>query len=283
MSNLILGMLAETFIHSGIGRTEGAIDLPVAREAATDYPYIPGSSLKGALRDYGRQYWKNAGGQNGKDDKRTEQCFGVEGAENAGGVLVSDARLLLLPVRSLSGSYKWVTSPLVLERLKRDQTRAIGDSNLPTATAPAEGQYLGQGSGILFLEERTFEKNGDLPENLVNALIPFIRHPSCQERLADQLVVLHDNDFNWFARYALSVQARNVLDENKKSKNLWYEESLPPDTLMYALLGERCDQSGMEHLTTLLTEKPYLQTGGNETVGMGWFALQPSNGHGSGK
>lgn len=49
MSNVILGLLAETFIHSGIGHTEGAIDLPVAREAATDYPYIPGSSLKGAL------------------------------------------------------------------------------------------------------------------------------------------------------------------------------------------------------------------------------------------
>ena len=31
MNNLILGLLAETFIHSGIGCNEGAIDLPSIR------------------------------------------------------------------------------------------------------------------------------------------------------------------------------------------------------------------------------------------------------------
>ncbi len=71
-----------------------------------------------------------------------------------------------------------------------------------------------------------------------------------------------------------------MLDENKKSKNLWYEESLPPDTLMYALLAERNDDSGITDLKTLLENKPYLQTGGNETVGMGWFAMRI---HGNGE
>ncbi len=50
MTNLLVGMLAETFVHPGIGQNEGAIDLPVAREAITGYPYIPGSSMKGAWR-----------------------------------------------------------------------------------------------------------------------------------------------------------------------------------------------------------------------------------------
>ena len=38
----------------------GVVDLPVAREAATDYPVLVGSSLKGALRD------KNGDRQNGR-------------------------------------------------------------------------------------------------------------------------------------------------------------------------------------------------------------------------
>ncbi len=49
MKTLLYGMLAETSIHPGAGQSSGFVDLPVAREAATDYPVIVGSSLKGAL------------------------------------------------------------------------------------------------------------------------------------------------------------------------------------------------------------------------------------------
>ena len=38
-------------LHAGTGQGAGAIDLPVAREKATGLPYLPGSSLKGVLRD----------------------------------------------------------------------------------------------------------------------------------------------------------------------------------------------------------------------------------------
>ena len=49
MRSAVIGLLAETSIHPGTGRSTGVVDLPVAREAATDYPFIAGSSLKGAL------------------------------------------------------------------------------------------------------------------------------------------------------------------------------------------------------------------------------------------
>ena len=45
MASLIMGLLAETPIHPGAGRNLGVIDLPVAREAATDYPVLVGSSF----------------------------------------------------------------------------------------------------------------------------------------------------------------------------------------------------------------------------------------------
>src|SRR5690606_37571081 len=100
--------------------------------------------------------------------------------------------------------------------------------------------------------------------------------------LAEQLIVLNDDDFAWFARYGLAVQARNVLDSEKKtSKNLWYEETIPADALFYTLFAERqSDGKALDTVTGLFKEQPYLQAGGNETVGMGWFAVTLPNGKG---
>src|SRR5690554_204286 len=111
METAMLGLLAETSIHPGTGRSTGIVDLPVAREAATDYPVVVGSSLKGALRDKGRG--------SGID---VDDAFGKPDA--AGALLVSDGRLLLLPVRCLTGSYRWVTCPHLIERYARDLRRA---------------------------------------------------------------------------------------------------------------------------------------------------------------
>lgn len=113
----MLGILAETHIHVGVGQMLGAVDLPVAREKITEYPYIPGSSLKGALRE-------KIAMEVSKQQAKT--FFGDSG--NAAGIGVSDGRLLLLPIRTLSGHYRWVTSPLILERFLR-ALRLLG-SNL---------------------------------------------------------------------------------------------------------------------------------------------------------
>ena len=85
--------------------------------------------------------------------------------------------------------------------------------------------------------------------------------------------MIDDDDFAWFARYGLAVQARNVLDDAKQSRNLWYEETLPPDSVLYAVvLGRRDD--ALAALDALFPERdPYLQAGGNQTVGQGWFAV----------
>jgi CRISPR-associated protein Cmr4 len=87
-----------------------------------------------------------------------------------------------------------------------------------------------------------------------------------------------DKAFAWFAQYALPVQARNVLDEGTKtSKNLWYEEALPPDTLMYFVVGERADGAATR-IAVHLAGRRYLQAGGNETVGQGWFTVRRVDG-----
>lgn len=264
MSSLIMGLLAETSIHPGVGRNLGAIDLPVAREAATDYPVLVGSGLKGALRDQAR-----------RANRDHQRLFGRQ--DDAGQLLISDARILLLPVRSLTGQYRWVTCPHILERFARDRRRArlVG----PTVTASvASGQALAADPAgtPLFLEERQFKTAGPCPDEIITHVKEIVGDDQCgaRGRIAGQLVVLSDDDFAWFARYGLPVQARNVLDETKKtSKNLWYEETLPPDTLMYALISERHEGGSLTDFREMFAKRPYVQAGGNETIGQGIFLV----------
>lgn len=263
MNSTILGLLAETSIHPGAGQSTGFIDLPVAREKTTDYPVIFGSGVKGALRDLARQV-------HGAEDPQVKRTFGVQ--DSAGQLLVSDARLLLLPVRSMTGAFKWVTSPHLIERYLRDRERAGAPTDLKPPTVETQ-TWLGRGEGPLFLEERQYQHAGLLPEHLVELISPLIRHTITAGRLAERLVVLSDDDFNWFARYGLAINARNSLnDETKKSEALWYEETLPPDSLFFTLVAER-DVGALDTLRGLFEKAPYLQLGGNETVGQGWFAV----------
>lgn len=256
----ILGLLAETPLHPGAGSSAGVIDLPVARESTTDYPVIAGSSMKGALLDRAERAQLNH-----------RELFGSQDA--AGQILISDARLLLLPVRTLSGGpYRWATCPYLLERFRRDWKRA-GHEVPWDVPEVAKGKALGQGTGTLYLEERQFEWAGAVPAGIVQAIRGLIAHSETAARVDRLLTVLHDEDFAWFARYGLSVNARNVLTPEKQSENLWYEETLPPDCLFYCLLSER-RTGALTEVLSIFDEHPYLQIGGNETVGQGWLAVK---------
>ncbi len=266
MKATILGMLAETSIHPGSGQDAGFVDLPVARESATDFPVIAGSSLKGALLDRARQV--------SMEDSERDLVFGQQ--DNAGKILVGDARLLMLPIRSLKGAYKWITCPQLITRLQRDSARMHDTAPASGAVNIPPGQYLGNNHASLFLEERQFEFGGEMPEGVVEQIGQLMLSGAGQ--LNDRMVILSDDDFAWFARYGLAINARNFLDkETKSSKNLWYEETIPPDALFYSLVAQRDSKSdgALDKVLELFSQRPYLQVGGNETVGQGWFAIRP--------
>ncbi|MGA8941860.1 MAG: type III-B CRISPR module RAMP protein Cmr4 [Thermoactinomyces sp.] len=269
MKGYIMGMLAETHIHPGAGQVYGVIDLPVAREQTTDYPMIPGSGLKGALR--------NKWNEEGIED--VEELFGKQ--NQAGLFGVTDARLLLLPVRSFTGHYRWVTCPYLIKRLYRDlhligyadrnrlplEFPGLSEEKMITATQAKDGP--------IFLEEFTFEAvtNKGLIQQLVSFLKKLIRHNFLQAELSERLSIITDEEFAHFARYALPVNFRNELEnETKKSKSLWQEEVIPPDTLFYTLFIPRFGKDDdLKRVLTHLNKNVYLQVGGNETVGQGWM------------
>jgi CRISPR-associated protein Cmr4 len=70
-------------LHSGTGQAADIIDLPTARMKATGIPFLPGSSIKGVLRDARRE----------SDHEKTEAVFAPsdDPAAHAGALVVGDA------------------------------------------------------------------------------------------------------------------------------------------------------------------------------------------------
>src|SRR5438552_9499010 len=102
MNARLLFIYAISPLHAGTGQGAGVIDLPIAREKATGLPFLPGSSLKGALRALC------------VDDVKRKKIFGPDtldsdpNSDYASSIQFSDQRLLLLPIRSLAGTFAWV-------------------------------------------------------------------------------------------------------------------------------------------------------------------------------
>ncbi|MCP4185406.1 MAG: type III-B CRISPR module RAMP protein Cmr4 [Hyphomicrobiales bacterium] len=284
MSNksMIISLMAETHIHAGVGQSTGALDLPVARERTTDYPFIPGSGVKGAMRVWAKE---RAAGLD------IDDLFGKEGqAEKdeggsgfAGNLLCSDARLLLLPVRCLSDAYKWVTCPAILKRFQRDCKRALEKPLHFSMQQANQQEYFGHGNtgGWIGLEEREVRCAGSVDPSILGGLQNVLGEDQSSD-LEKRLVIISDTDFSWFARYALPVMARNVLKpDTKESENLWYEETLAPDTIMYLLLGERKEErvNSIAGAINPTNKARYIQMGGNETIGQGWFEMREVGGN----
>src|SRR5437660_12574596 len=64
----LLFLHAQTGLHPGSGTALGTVDLPVQRERHTRWPLIPGSALKGILRDLCREKAKEQ-----YEDERDEE------------------------------------------------------------------------------------------------------------------------------------------------------------------------------------------------------------------
>ena len=95
-----------------------------------------------------------------------------------------------------------------------------------------------------------------------------------QHHFEKRFCIVHDDLFSFLLETATEVTARNKLDENKTSENLWYEEALPAETFLQGIVvGQQVGSSGMVPDDVLnavagLTAGP-LRLGGNTSVGRG--------------
>ena len=276
----LLGLHALTFIHPGVGQVMGAIDLPVSRESTTDFPYIAGSSLKGALRDVAQRQW----GKPDEDPQKRENTTFGNTNDAAGSLILSDARLLLLPVRCIDNGFRYLTCPQILTRFKLD----LGLADETLDLSPNAFSNLAGGSAAacaknpdkLILEELVFDADDSKAEHIAKVVDAIAKlapvSALTREDLEKRITIVTDDEFGWFARNGLPVRMRNSLyDDSKTVKpgHLWSEEYLAPESLLYMLAGSRsaaCEP--LARLKELLEgDGYYLQVGGNETLGQGWL------------
>ena len=275
-AHTLLALYAQTNIHAGTGQnTVSSIDLPIQREAHTGYPCVYGSATKGALR---------AKFDADSDKTTTNRLFGSETTGdngNAGCLAITDARLLLLPVRSLTSHFKWVTCPALLTRFAQDMAR-MGKKTPSVIEVQGETAvvHTSAAQGDLYLEEyRLTTQSKDLSA-WIDSLAQLMPSES-KTALEAQLTLVSDDLFAFLAQNSTPVHAHNKLTENKTvdGGSLWWEESLPSDTLLYTCIhafnGREKDKPvkaevNLTAFQQIFNDNPYLQIGGNETVGMGF-------------
>lgn len=271
-------------LHAGIGQGIGVIDLPIAREKATGLPFLPGSSLKGTLRSLCNAEDRNS-------------IFGPETSEidpdsnYASSVQFSDQRLLLLPVRSLAGTFAWVTSPYVLYRLLRDM-QDIHAKKLPYAIPSVKDKttcYIVNDASDIVADTSTKQVYLEDLDLVAEASLEiaqwatwlgqqlFSLDETGKQMLMNRFCLVHDDIFSFLSETATEIFARiKLLEDSKtvKKGGLWYEESLPVETVLSGVvLATPTRASGKTETQVLdfmkvITDKA-VQLGGKTTVGRG--------------
>lgn len=278
MNTRMLHLFTRTPLHVGAGSSVGAIDMPIQRERHTQIPIVPGSSLKGVLRDLFR------------DDPDQTVLFGpptdTKDDHYAGNLLVGEARVVCFPVRSAAGSFAWLTSPLALARYSRDTGATMAELLPLDDESCLAGEKVCVGASVV-LEEYAFKLKGP-PTSAVALLAGALPGDALWATLAERLVVVSDGIFSHFCATACEVQQRIRIDDNTGTVakgGLFNQENVPSETLLYAVMGER-KAGALDRLAGKLNGKTedgkqkdaVLQIGGDETIGLGVCTVRLSGG-----
>ena len=271
-------------LHCGTGQSAGVVDLPIARARATQFPIVPGSSLRGVLRQQVTD--------KGPDDAET--LFGPSSITSdrdafAGALSVGDAHLLVLPVRCLAGIVSYVTAPFILHRYERDMVRAGIASLPPRVDGPAAGRAkvtttsvnrMGEGDGrVLVLEDLDLHAVEDSSLDDWANHIAMRVHPrddDARNDLVRRFALLPDEIMSFLSETATEIRSRIAIDPATgivRKGALWYEENLPAESVLwgvFTLSNSNNDSRTTDDLDRALPDTDtLLQLGGNAGIGRG--------------
>ncbi|MCK2127760.1 type III-B CRISPR module RAMP protein Cmr4 [Thauera aromatica] len=294
-----LFLYATSPVHMGAGQAFGLIDNPIARERHCEHPVFPGSGLKGAIRHrfHALPGWRE--GQKG--EHLLDRLFGPEsqsGTLHAGAISLGDAQLVAFPLRSVKQGYVYATSAHALARTARLLAQ-LGIAGMPTTPdAPAAGKACVANAELLSgdkLHLEAFEYHNDstqagklaaVADWLAGHALPTGEaHAFFRDKFARDLVLLADDDFNWFSKNATVVEPHVRIDDDTGAAaktGLFYTENLPPETLMLGSLMASRERSGKGELeadavlaqVTGAIDGQLLQIGGDATTGRGLVAAR---------
>lgn len=283
----LLFINALTPIHVGSSES-GAIDKPIQRDHL-GLPIIFSSSLKGALRH--QIDWGN------KEDEifGSESETGSKGSE-PGNIIFLDARPLFIPVRSLIGTYAYVTSPMLLRKLQEYGEIMGKKLNLPLNIE------IGDYEAIILKEnsERKILKDSKVYLNEIELSVKNVQqNDNFKQFLSDDIikklkieneniVLVSDSIIVDMVGRSTIIYWRNRLEVDRKvvkEGGLWSEEYLPDGIIFvsgflrtrYKKEGQQNQPSQQEDLLDIvkkkLEENKIISIGGLETIGKGLVEL----------
>ena len=285
---------AWTPLHAGTGQGVGSIDLPIARERATGLPLVPGSSIKGCLRDSPDIPEADKVAIFGPETKNITNENGHTGA-----LRVGDARLTLLPVRSLSATFVWVTSPFNLRRLARD-AQACGLKGLPANISPIDPTKARTTSTTSVV---TFNSSKRLVLEELDLLVDqatqaeatewatwfsknlFPTDPAWQGEFQKRFAIVSDEIFTFLADFATEVNAHIRIKDDTgivEDGALWYQECLPAESVLVSCFQAEdskrpdCKLKANDIMNKAIAVSS-LQLGGKATTGLGVVKLTAAN------
>lgn len=262
-------------LHTGATSQEGNV-VGIAREAHTDLPYMPSSTIRGRLRaattpnEKRMALWGNTlEDLKENKDQKTESTDSQATNLTQGSLWVGDASLLWFPVPSLSHGVVWVTSPLLLRRWLR--FTSISSDALPNIHAFSEGNQQD-----LYLRDAVFRANTLQAFGNWHNYIP---KGSVETQAISQVFVVGDRDCAVLIQSSLWRQVKIKLDEHKTvDGGFRYEEAIPPETVMYFPFGSTVAskdnaETSKQQLDPVLEQQTFWQFGGQESLGRGLVKL----------
>jgi CRISPR-associated protein Cmr4 len=260
-------------IHCGGEGDLGNI-LEIAREVHTDFPYVPGSSFRGTVRDEVQNIDKDSADiLFGKELEKDEQ-MGVHQ------VWFGDARLLWVPMRTMSrqggsGVFSWVSChSLIRDHAILNKKIYVDFPDHPVGTIP--GNYNVADARLKVAGLNDEQKEAIALNNWQDTLKKSVEPTWNKNR-----IVLSDADFQVLMEHCLWTQIRNKIseesDETKQAGSaevFWTDVCIPRDTILYYTWGYKLlkENPVTEKEHDLLKEviTGLLQVGGQANVGRGW-------------
>lgn len=288
MSAHLLLVHALSPVHCGTGQAISGIDLPIARERPTGTPLIPGSTLKGVLRAH------PGGSEESKKDMHLK-VFGPEtenAGDYAGAVQFADAHVVFLPIRSVRGTFAWVTSPHLLRRLARDLCECSLEWTMPSALPEDNEAFVTADRLIVKIDNKErvvfedFDFNAKTSPELkklakaVGEALYGEGEKDDVQHFVDRACVVGDDVMRVLVRVGMEVMARNRINDETKTVEqgaLWTEEALPTETILSGLVlatpvRRENPKELIEHVKGLCSRP--LQLGGKASIGRGMCRVE---------
>jgi len=284
MKNYFYKIYCITNLHMGSGDINfNVIDNEVERDPVNNLPVMFSSGVKGAFRDHFRN--------RGANSKMIEEIFGSDidrGPDESsfpGKVCFLTASLLLLPFRAAVGKYPYylVTTKSILQQFGKTYKIFNGaepiEGFIDTVSILNDGNCYGTEKEPVQLEDYKYDAIQDIPEVIRKVLSLFV-----DDGAINKVIIIPDVDFGGGNnRVVLPVLARNNLDDQGISRNLWYEEVVPHEAVFYLPVLSNGTKDGDKALSSFHSfvaaeGNSLIQFGGNSTIGYGLTSVSSLRG-----